>query len=225
QVDPEGDRTIGVLTKPDLIGPGNEDEAAAVLKNVRKPLKLGYVMVKCRSQRDIDQGMDNKESLSSEAAFFRQQPVFKSLPSSFFGVPNLTRRLTDLLVGRIKAALPNIKWEIQTQLVKADAELKPMLKGVPHTTAECHTTLMKIVSDYCRLLRQSARGYYRDDVLSAKPTLRLHAASQAIFRQLHHNIAATVPGFNDVGFGDRLGREIAALRGREMPGFLNHQAR
>ena len=45
-----------MLTKPDLIGPGNEDEAAAVLKNVRKPLKLGYVMVKCRSQRDIDQG-------------------------------------------------------------------------------------------------------------------------------------------------------------------------
>ncbi|CAN0470307.1 unnamed protein product, partial [Laminaria digitata] len=68
------------------------------------------------------------------------------------------------------------------------------------------------------------RGYYRDDVLSAKPSLRLHAASQSIFRQLHHNIAATVPGFNDIGFGDRLGREIAALRGREMPGFLNHQA-
>lgn len=44
------------MTKPDLIGPGNEDEAAAVLKNIRKPLKLGYVMVKCRSQRDIDQG-------------------------------------------------------------------------------------------------------------------------------------------------------------------------
>lgn len=57
--------------------------------------------------------MDNKEALSSEAVFFRQQPVFKSLPSSFFGVPNLTRRLTDLLVGRIKAALPNIKWEVR----------------------------------------------------------------------------------------------------------------
>lgn len=70
---------------------------------------------------------------------------------------------------------------------------------------------------------QSARGYYRDDVLSARPSLRLHAASQAIFRQLHQNIAATVPGFNDIGFGDRLGREITALRGREMPGFLNHQ--
>lgn len=72
---------------------------------------------------------------------------------------------------------------------------------------------------------QSARGYYRDDILSAKPPLRLHAANQAIFRQLHQTIADTVPGFNDMGFGDRLGREIAALRGREMPGFLNHQVR
>lgn len=37
-----------MLTKPDLIGPGNEDEVLAVLHNVRKPLQLGYVMVKNR---------------------------------------------------------------------------------------------------------------------------------------------------------------------------------
>lgn len=48
KVDPRGERTIGVLTKPDLIGPGNEDEVLAVLHNVRKPLQLGYVMVKNR---------------------------------------------------------------------------------------------------------------------------------------------------------------------------------
>lgn len=56
--------------------------------------------------------MDNKEALSAEASFFRQHSAFKALPSSHFGVPNLTRRLTDLLVGRIRAALPNIKWEV-----------------------------------------------------------------------------------------------------------------
>jgi len=41
QVDPTGERTIGVLTKPDLVGPGSEDEVIAVLNNVSKPLKLG----------------------------------------------------------------------------------------------------------------------------------------------------------------------------------------
>jgi interferon-induced GTP-binding protein Mx len=56
-----------VLTKPDLIGPGNEDEVVAVLRNIRKPLKLGYVMVKCRSQADINAGMDNRAALAAEA--------------------------------------------------------------------------------------------------------------------------------------------------------------
>lgn len=46
QVDPSGKRTIGVLTKPDLINPGGEGEVLEVLTNHRKPLKLGYVMVK-----------------------------------------------------------------------------------------------------------------------------------------------------------------------------------
>lgn len=48
QVDPSGKRTIGVLTKPDLINPGGEAEVLEVLSNNRKPLKLGYVMVKVR---------------------------------------------------------------------------------------------------------------------------------------------------------------------------------
>lgn len=49
QVDPSGKRTIGVLTKPDLINPGGEAEVLEVLSNNRKPLKLGYVMVKVHS--------------------------------------------------------------------------------------------------------------------------------------------------------------------------------
>lgn len=48
--------------------------------------------------------------------------------------------------------------QIQSQLVQTDAQLKPMVKGVPQTTAECHSSLMKIVSDYCRLLRQASLG-------------------------------------------------------------------
>lgn len=49
--------------------------------------------------------------------------------------------------------------QIQSQLVQTDAQLKPMVKGVPQTAAECHTSLMKIVSDYCRLLRQASWSF------------------------------------------------------------------
>ena len=69
-----------MLTKPDLIGPGNEDEAAAVLKNVRKPLKLGYVMVKCRSQRDIDQGEIVGRSVGQSVGLFVCSCLSSCLP-------------------------------------------------------------------------------------------------------------------------------------------------
>lgn len=56
-VDPTGQRTIGVLTKTDLIGPGAEDEVIEVVNNRRKPLALGYTMLKNRSQQDIKDGV------------------------------------------------------------------------------------------------------------------------------------------------------------------------
>lgn len=43
--DPSGQRTVGVLTKPDLVDEGGESEVLAVLRNVRKPLRLGCVWV------------------------------------------------------------------------------------------------------------------------------------------------------------------------------------
>ena len=46
KMDPDGVRTIGVLTKADLVSPGAEEETMAVLRNVKKPLRLGYVIVK-----------------------------------------------------------------------------------------------------------------------------------------------------------------------------------
>ncbi|CAN0283213.1 unnamed protein product, partial [Hapterophycus canaliculatus] len=92
KVDTRGERTIGVLTKPDLIGPGNEDEVLAVLHNVRKPLQLGYVMVKNRSQAELKAGLSGSGAREAEEAFFRQHPHFKGCDPKLFGVTNLTSR-------------------------------------------------------------------------------------------------------------------------------------
>lgn len=46
-VDPTGDRTIGVITKIDLMDEGTD--CLEVLQGSVYPLKLGYYAVKCRS--------------------------------------------------------------------------------------------------------------------------------------------------------------------------------
>ena len=61
-VDPSGERTIGVLTKSDLIGAGGEDEILEVVNNRRKPLALGYTMLKNRSQKDIKDGISTSKA-------------------------------------------------------------------------------------------------------------------------------------------------------------------
>ena len=52
EVDPDGDRTIGVITKIDLMDAGTD--AIELLQGSIYPLKLGYFGVKCRSQLNID---------------------------------------------------------------------------------------------------------------------------------------------------------------------------
>lgn len=51
RVDPLGERTIGVITKIDLMDEGTN--AIEILHGKVVPLRLGYVGVVCRSQKDI----------------------------------------------------------------------------------------------------------------------------------------------------------------------------
>ena len=72
-VDPQGERTLGVLTKPDLIGPGSEEEVLQVLLNARKPLRLGSVMVKNASQRELNERpqASREDARDMEMKFFQ----------------------------------------------------------------------------------------------------------------------------------------------------------
>jgi replication fork clamp-binding protein CrfC len=52
EADPEGKRTIGVLTKMDLMDEGTN--ARDILDGKLLPLKRGYIVVINRSQKDIE---------------------------------------------------------------------------------------------------------------------------------------------------------------------------
>ena len=104
-VDPNGDRTIGVVTKIDLMDEGTD--AIELLSGKIYPLKLGYFGVKCRSQAAINNGMPISEALKSESEYFRRHPVYSSY-SQQMGVPHLTRSLNVILVSHIKKCIPHL---------------------------------------------------------------------------------------------------------------------
>ena len=78
-----GERTLAVLTKPDLVDDGAEDEVAEVLANKRKPLRLGFAMVRCRNQRELDSQSSLQDAHFQRAQPFKARDFCRILPSVF----------------------------------------------------------------------------------------------------------------------------------------------
>lgn len=68
KVDPSHQRTIGVLTKIDLMDKGTN--AVDILNNRKYPLKLGWVGVVNRSQQDIDGNKTLSDAKNAEKQYF-----------------------------------------------------------------------------------------------------------------------------------------------------------
>lgn len=99
EVDPEGQRTIGVLTKVDLMDEGTD--VVDILAGRIIPLRLGYVPVVNRGQRDIENKRAISSALESEKAFFENHKAYRN-KSSYCGTPYLARKLN--LVCRLLSA-------------------------------------------------------------------------------------------------------------------------
>ena len=76
-VDPQGRRTIGVLTKLDLMDAGTN--ALDILTGRVYSLKLGFIGVVNRSQQDINSEKSLTDALDSESEFFKSHPAYRNI--------------------------------------------------------------------------------------------------------------------------------------------------
>ncbi|KAK0949327.1 vacuolar protein sorting-associated protein 1 [Friedmanniomyces endolithicus] len=120
EVDPEGQRTIGVLTKVDLMDEGTD--VVDILAGRIIPLRLGYVPVVNRGQRDIEGKKPISAALEAERNFFENHKAYRN-KASYCGTPYLARKLNLILMMHIKQTLPDIKARIQSSLQKYSQEL------------------------------------------------------------------------------------------------------
>jgi replication fork clamp-binding protein CrfC len=120
RVDPHGDRTIGVLTKLDLMDKGTN--AAEVLQGKLVPLKLGYIAVVNRSQQDIITSKPMNEALKAEEEFFATHSLYKTLQGQC-GSRFLATSLNRTLMHHIKNKLPDLRQKVSKTLEDAVKEL------------------------------------------------------------------------------------------------------
>lgn len=114
EVDPEGLRTIGVLTKIDLMDQGTDvidilagrviplrlGKFIIVTKRYKNThwMLLGYVPVVNRGQRDIESKKSITKALDAEREYFENHPSYKS-KAQYCGTPFLARKLNMVCIG------------------------------------------------------------------------------------------------------------------------------
>ncbi|EKM56257.1 uncharacterized protein PHACADRAFT_140877 [Phanerochaete carnosa HHB-10118-sp] len=182
--DEGGLRTIGVLTKPDLIQHGEEDAWLRVLEGSSHPLKHGYFVTKQPSPQELEERVPFAEARLRETTFFEQTAPWchKSNLSERFGTPYLTKALSKLLGGVINSALPTLRSDLKEALLDVKCRNEALPPPPPENPA---SELLKLVTGFSddvgalikgtesfeRLIQQCRPAYkrFKRDIYGTKP--------------------------------------------------------
>uniref|UniRef100_A0A8C4I7J9 Interferon-induced GTP-binding protein Mx n=1 Tax=Dicentrarchus labrax TaxID=13489 RepID=A0A8C4I7J9_DICLA len=145
EVDPQGLRTIGVITKLDLMDEGTD--ARDILENKLLPLRRGYIGVVNRSQKDIDGKKDIRVALAAERKFFLSHPAYRHIAERM-GTPHLQKLLNQQLTNHIRDTLPGLRSKLQSQLLSLEKEVEEYKNFRPDDPTRKTKALLQMVQQF-----------------------------------------------------------------------------
>ncbi|KAJ1329356.1 dynamin-like GTPase MGM1 [Microdochium nivale] len=134
RVDPRGERTIGVVTKMDLV---DATRGSAILTDKQYPLRLGYVGVVSRIPSTTGLFKSGKANLTSaitknENAYFSAHPLeFGPDADVLIGTTTLRKKLMQTLEQTMSASLQSTSDAIRQELEEASYEFKVQYNDRP----------------------------------------------------------------------------------------------
>lgn len=219
EVDPEGDRTIGILTKPDLVDKGTEDKVVDVVRNLVCNLKKGYMIVKCRGQQDIQDQMSLTEALGREKIFFEDHPHFRVLlDEGKATIPCLANRLTTELISHICKSLPRL----EDQIKEAQQQIAEELRNCGTDIPEDESGKLFFLIDKINAFNQDILALVEGEEPVKEDQTRLFTK----IRQEFYKWSTVIDNHFQKGY-EAICRQIWKFenqyRGRELPGFVNYK--
>ncbi|XP_058047566.1 dynamin-1-like protein isoform X3 [Ahaetulla prasina] len=152
EVDPDGRRTLAVITKLDLMDAGTD--AMDVLMGRVIPVKLGIIGVVNRSQLDINTKKSVADSIRDEYGFLQKK--YPSLANRN-GTKYLARTLNRLLMHHIRDCLPELKTRINVLAAQYQSLLNSYGEPVDDKSATLLQLITKFATEYCNTIEGTAK--------------------------------------------------------------------
>uniref|UniRef100_A0A8D2J3R6 Dynamin-1-like protein n=1 Tax=Varanus komodoensis TaxID=61221 RepID=A0A8D2J3R6_VARKO len=152
-VDPDGRRTLAVITKLDLMDAGTD--AMDVLMGRVIPVKLGIIGVVNRSQHDINSNKSISESLQDEQGFLQKK--YPSLANRN-GTRHLAKTLNRLLMHHIRDCLPELKTRVNVLTAQYQSVLQSYGQPIEDKNATLLQIITKFATEYCNTIEVTPCG-------------------------------------------------------------------
>ncbi|KAI9040416.1 P-loop containing nucleoside triphosphate hydrolase protein [Aspergillus affinis] len=240
--DESGNRTLGVITKPDTLVPGSESESMflSLAKNQDVEFRLGWHVLK---NMDTEKGDWTLADRDQEEMLFFSAGAWEDLPRSLVGIDGLRSRLSKVLLGQITTELPSLIDEIRGKANSCRSEI--MKLGKPRTSLdEQRSYLVQISQSFQSLVKAAVDGTYNDpffghvhaenglekrlravvqnlnEEFTERISLRGHyrrLCEKGVTKQQHNGQIRTTRA----EFTAYIGTLLRKTRGRELPGTFN----
>ncbi|XP_039404023.1 interferon-induced GTP-binding protein Mx1-like [Mauremys reevesii] len=220
EVDPKGERTLGILTKPDLVDRGTESNVVDIVRNLSIPLRKGYMIVKCRGQQDIHDNLTLASAIQKEREFFEEHEYFSILLEERKAtIPLLAEKLTQELIEHINKSLPTLENQIKDKLRVANNKLQKYGQGVPESVQEQMLFLVDKLKLFNQDIMNSVQG---EEIVTDKTKQRLFTKVRKYFNEWEAHVNNSTLKVKEIMKEEVWGFENH-YRGRELPGFVNYK--
>jgi hypothetical protein len=176
-----GNRTLGIITKPDTLHAGSDSERSFVelAENRDVNFRLGWHVLRNRDYDSRDSSPEERDR--AEVEFF-SQGIWTSLPPSHMGIGSLKPRLSRVLKDQILSELPNLIRDVESGVKDCKGRLE-LLGGSRATIQEQRLHLLRVSQLFSSLVKAAIDGVYVDSFFGDPKTddgysKRLRAVAQ-----------------------------------------------
>lgn len=245
RADPEGLRTMGLITKPDTLDVGSESEGYFVrlAQNREAELRLGWHVLKNRKFEERDVSSAQRDAIEKE---FFSQGLWESIDPRHCGVAALRVRLSAVLKDQILAQLPSLVQDVENGIKDCAGRLD-RLGPVRGTTQQQLSYLLRVSEDYTSLMTQAVEGTYTDPFFGSREkkikfNTRLRAVVQNRLREFAEEMRLNgqsqyivdsesedegdrelrdLPRISRSEYVEDVAKRLKFSKGRELPGLFN----
>ncbi|XP_067897306.1 interferon-induced GTP-binding protein Mx-like isoform X2 [Heterodontus francisci] len=220
EFDPEGERTMGVLTKPDLIDKGTEDDVIKILENKIVPLRKGYILVKCRGQHELNANTTMPAALEEELTFLSNSQIFRPLlDKGFASFTHLSNKLTSELIRQITNWLPIIEEALRDKIIDITNQLEELGSNIPEEAEAKKLFLNSKILTYCEELNNLVMGDYKKEYDDDK---KICDFSRKLFSVWYNKMEMEKVRLNEEAL-PKVKYHDQHSQGRELPGFTKYR--